>query len=139
VDALDALREFSFGDGTPLTITVDRPLTPHGQRLADSLGVRVEVRPVTAPATRKARPSVRRFDHDEAKERYAAGETVADLARAYGVHRNSMRAVLSQIETGRMLPADKFVAQLELAYGPPADWYAPSLLLAIQNDGGDDE
>jgi len=48
------------------------------------------------------------------------------------------RAVLSQIETGRMLPADKFVAQLELAYGPPADWYAPGLLLAIQNDNGDD-
>jgi hypothetical protein len=48
VEALDALREFAFGDGTPLTITVDKPLSPHGQRLADSLGVRVEVRPVSA-------------------------------------------------------------------------------------------
>jgi len=47
VDALDALREFSFGDGTPLTITVEKPLSAHGQRLADSLGVRVEVRPVS--------------------------------------------------------------------------------------------
>jgi len=68
--------------------------------------------------------------------RTAASLTLTEVEDLTGVS----RAVLSQIETGRMLPADKFVAQLELAYGAPASWYAPDLLLAIQRDGeGDSE
>lgn len=49
-DALDALREFAFDDGAggPLVITVEKPLTPHGQRLADALGVEVRVTAVPA-------------------------------------------------------------------------------------------
>lgn len=48
-DPLEALREFAFddGNGEPLVLTVEKPLKPHGQRLMDSLGVRVEVRPVS--------------------------------------------------------------------------------------------
>lgn len=67
--------------------------------------------------------------------RTAASLTLTEVEDLIGVN----RAVLSQIETGRMLPADKFVPQLELAYGPPSDWYEPAVLLLIQRDSGDDE
>lgn len=39
--------------------------------------------------------SPRRFDHDEARARHAAGEKVADLARAYGVTANAIYFVVS--------------------------------------------
>jgi len=66
--------------------------------------------------------------------RTAASLSLTEVEDLTGVN----RAVLSQIETGRMLPADKFVGQLELAYGPPSSWYPPELLLAIQLDNGVD-
>jgi transcriptional regulator with XRE-family HTH domain len=44
------------------------------------------------------------------------------------------RGTLSQIETGRSLPADKDLAQLELAYGPPHGWYEPAILFLLQRD-----
>lgn len=48
------------------------------------------------------------------------------------------RGLLSQFETGRRLPPDRDIPQLELAYGPPSSWYAPEVLLLIQRDNGDD-
>lgn len=45
---LDALADFlTDGAGQPLTITVPEPLKPANQRLMDTLGVRVVVRPVS--------------------------------------------------------------------------------------------
>lgn len=65
--------------------------------------------------------------------RTAAALTLTEVEDLTGVN----RAVLSQIETGRMLPADKHVGQLELAYGPAAGWYDAEVLLLIQRDGED--
>jgi transcriptional regulator with XRE-family HTH domain len=43
--------------------------------------------------------------------------------------------VLSQIERGVMLPADRQIAGLEQAYGAPVtDWYGPAVLLVLQED-----
>jgi transcriptional regulator with XRE-family HTH domain len=43
--------------------------------------------------------------------------------------------VLSQIERGVMLPPDRQISQLEAAYGAPVtDWYAPGVLLVLQED-----
>lgn len=49
------------------------------------------------------------------------------------------RGMLSQFETGRALPPDRHLAQLELAYGPPHLWYSAPILLMLQDDNGDDE
>lgn len=59
---------------------------------------------MTATA-RGARPSRRRFDHDEARARYAAGETPSTLARAYGVSVNAMRCVLIPADYERVQAA----------------------------------
>lgn len=43
--------------------------------------------------------------------------------------------VLSQIERGVMLPADRQLAALEAAYGAPLhDWYSPRVLVVLQED-----
>lgn len=47
------------------------------------------------------------------------------------------RGTLSLIETGRALPRDSQVGQLELVYGPPERWYEPAILLHLQRDNGD--
>lgn len=44
---------------------------------------------------RGARGYQRRFDHDEARRRYAAGESVAALAREYGVTESAVYLVVS--------------------------------------------
>lgn len=48
----------------------------------------------TSYSEKKGRLYVRRFDHDDARRRFAAGETISALARAYGVTYNAVhRAV----------------------------------------------
>jgi transcriptional regulator with XRE-family HTH domain len=61
-------------------------------------------------------------------------ESLQEVKDATGID----RGLLSQFESGRRLPPDRDIPQLELAYGPPALWYEPSVLLAIQRDNGDD-
>jgi transcriptional regulator with XRE-family HTH domain len=66
--------------------------------------------------------------------RVAAALTLTEVEDTTGISRGT----LSQIETGRRLPADKDIAQLELVYGDPSTWYDPRLLLLIQNDLADE-
>lgn len=66
--------------------------------------------------------------------RVDASMSLTDVEDLTGISRGT----LSQIETGRALPADRHVPQLELAYGPPAAWYEPAILYLLQRDNGDD-
>lgn len=45
---------------------------------------------ILAPSAKRRRVYVRRFDHDEAARRHAAGETIRALAAAYGVTFNAV-------------------------------------------------
>jgi transcriptional regulator with XRE-family HTH domain len=61
-------------------------------------------------------------------------ESLQEVKDATGID----RGLLSQFESGRRLPPDRDIPQLELAYGPPSTWYEPELLFLIQRDNGDD-
>lgn len=62
--------------------------------------------------------------------RVAADLSLTEVEDLTGVGRGT----LSKIERGVELPADKYVDALELAYGAPAHWYPPEVLLLIQKD-----
>lgn len=53
------------------------------------------------PATRNQ--STRRFDHEEAVRMYLCGWTGAAIARRFGVHKESVYAVLRKTRRGRQL------------------------------------
>lgn len=58
--------------------------------------------------------------------------SLRELAEAAGINHGT----LSQIERGRMLPADGQLYAIGKAYGaPPTEWYSELALLAIQEDG----
>lgn len=67
--------------------------------------------------------------------RIDANLTLSEVEELTGVS----KATLSKIETGRELPADKYLDDLARAYGEPAGWYDAPLLLLIQADKDGDE
>lgn len=67
--------------------------------------------------------------------RVDANLTLSEVEELTGVS----KATLSKIETGRELPADKYLDDLARAYGEPSSWYEPPLLLLIQADKDVDE
>lgn len=59
---------------------------------------------------------------------------LSELEAETGINRGS----LSQIESGRMLPHDKWLPALEAAYGAPKTaWYEPEVLLVIEYPEGE--
>lgn len=56
---------------------------------------------------KKNRWYIRKFDHDEARRRHAAGETIPDLAREYGVHANAVRYVVTPGAQAEMIAYNK--------------------------------
>lgn len=57
---------------------------------------------LTYRSTQRNRVYTRKFDHEEAKRRYEAGESPAALAREYGVTINAVRRVVIPGERARM-------------------------------------
>lgn len=56
------------------------------------------------------------------------------MARETGIN----RGYLSRYETGKELPRDHHVAQLQWHYGgSPASWYTPHVVLEVTDDQGE--
>ncbi len=68
----------------------------------------------------KHRDYQRKFNHEEARRRYAGGEGITSLAREYGVTVNGMRRVLDPLVAKSMLQHNKdwYTGQCELCGGP---------------------
>lgn len=61
--------------------------------------------------------------------------TLAAVAAAIPEDERIGKGQLSLIEQGRLLPRDRWLPALEVAYGAPrASWYAPEELLVFQAD-----